>query len=538
MRLPSRGIVLALILGAAAVLKIAIAFSPFADHRNDGSYYMEIATHVRDGEGLSTRLSLFHHGYRTFPHPSPVYPLWPLLLGNAARVMPMEVAARALPPILWVVAVAACWRWAAGLGRVPVFRAWPRGPDSADAAMVLMALNPAFFLATSAPLTEALAYALLFLLLIRAGTLSRAGGVTAGVELGMVAGLIFLTRSQLVLVAIALAAALALRVAQASKDRWNALSTVLSFGGALAALLLPHYARLAATSVRPLEGMLRFEMAQANTLLPPVHVLVDSNGTMATLIDRIAGVGIAFSPFHELAYMRLFFGLQYALPFLAIVACVARKRLALEWLRSRADLAFLVLFAAGGVLSIHLVHKDFGAEWHFARRHALTAFFAFYLSWSVLIRSQGLLRGVAVLLVVGSVIGGGSQVVRHSAKLLSGSAANPDPSILRTIVDDHRDGNGSVTLASASFETQRFMLRFGSRVNIHWLHPGTSIEDLETLVRELGVRLLIVRHDRREREWLFLADRERFDSRFELIADADRHFVFIPREIDPRVELR
>ncbi|HLV20411.1 MAG TPA: hypothetical protein VKZ49_06010, partial [Polyangiaceae bacterium] len=57
----------------------------------DGGYYTSVALHVRDGHGISTNLSLRHKGYSHFPHPTAIYPLWPLVFGAVAKVVPLAI---------------------------------------------------------------------------------------------------------------------------------------------------------------------------------------------------------------------------------------------------------------------------------------------------------------------------------------------------------------------------------------------------------------------------------------------------------------
>src|SRR5205085_4186368 len=57
----------------------------------DGGYYTDIAEHVRDGDGLVSDVSLYHAGVPSFPYPTPIYPLWPWLLGLLSRVVDVGI---------------------------------------------------------------------------------------------------------------------------------------------------------------------------------------------------------------------------------------------------------------------------------------------------------------------------------------------------------------------------------------------------------------------------------------------------------------
>ncbi len=81
-----------------AVLMLVLGLAKFATSWNtahlsdaDGGYYTNVAQHVRDGDGLETRVSLYHKAYSYFPHPTAVQPLWPL--GRyVPRLRPSQVA--------------------------------------------------------------------------------------------------------------------------------------------------------------------------------------------------------------------------------------------------------------------------------------------------------------------------------------------------------------------------------------------------------------------------------------------------------------
>lgn len=544
MRLPPR-LVFPILFLPVVLLRLFVSIAGPGEFGNDPSYYTEIAEHVRDGEGLATRVSLFHHGYRSFPHPTPVYPLWPLLLGWSARVIPMRAAAVALPAFFYFVAVGFCWLWARQLPRAALAGqiGAPGGAfDTTHAAALLLAWNAPFFSATSVPLTEGLAYALLFAALFRSAALWRNRGLLSGLELGAWTAVILLVRSQLALFGIAIACTLAWSIAVVP-DRRRAMLMGAGFFGAAAALVLPRYLRLAESTLHPVTALLRFEVAQANTLLSPVHVLAGKPGLLATLLDRLSGVPIAFAVLHPLAYMRAFFGLQYALPvalpFLAAQSASAVRRegvaTAFAWIRApeRLQWVFLVLFAAGGFASLHLIHKDFGAEWHFGKRHALTAFVAFFLAWLALAHSPRLrLRQAAWVLLAVSLAGGSARAIRLGSRTGLGLTDMENRAELVSYLEARRVG-GSLTVASASRETQRLAL-LTDGVNYHWLHPGTRIEDLDVLFKDLNASLLLVRHDEREPTWEFLRDRAAFDARFRQVGDLDDHAVFTI--VEPRRE--
>lgn len=532
---PARAFLLLLFL-LPALMKIIVSAGT-SQFGTDGSYYADIARHVEEGHGLQTRISLFHHGYEEFPHPSPVYPLWPLVLGLTARLVGLDAAAVWLPTLLYFTTILFAWLWARELPRAPLFARFPDGPDTAHIAALLIGWNAAIFDKTSQPYTEGLAFTLLFAFLWRGHRLWERRGWIAGAEAGLWIGVIFLVRSQLVLLAMAAACTFALALVAAPQRR-RTLAMAISTAVVAVGVVLPHYLRLRESTLDPAVGILRFELAQANTLLSPVDVLTDETG-LAVLLDRLSGVPIAFSVMHPLAYMRIFYGMQYAfvlaVPVLLALAWTRRRELGailLRW-RERPDAlawAFLFFFAAGGFASIHLIHKDFGAPWHFGRRHALTAFFAFFLSWLFLVRNGGpLVRRCAVFFSLCALAGGGSQMVRLSARsIVQARVPPPRAELVRFLEGEGAAPQTPLTLAVAGHETQRLALLTRERANYHWLHARTNVEDLRVLFTRLGVRLLLVQNDDRISEWTFL-ERDEFRSEFVETQRIDGYLVFEPR---------
>ena len=121
----------------------------------DGGYYVTVANALLRGEGLRSNLSMYNFGYSTFPGPSGVYPLWPMLLAAAGTVFDIDAAGHWLPWALYGVT---------GIGIFGFGQAVTPSPRPALHAGHLFAagfmLSPWFFTWTIAPLTEGLAWAI------------------------------------------------------------------------------------------------------------------------------------------------------------------------------------------------------------------------------------------------------------------------------------------------------------------------------------------------------------------------------------------
>lgn len=178
-RLAARYVLVAL-LAAFGVLKLFFNPLPYSDVKaDDGAYYYQVARNFAEGRGLTTNVSLFHHGFETLPHAITYYPLWMLTLGLAGRVFPLESAAHWLPELLYLVALGLLYPLANRIGRVfdpagpaiayrhasvtwGTWRPEPLPINMGHVAVTVFGLNHVFFRFTSLTFTEALAFTLLF----------------------------------------------------------------------------------------------------------------------------------------------------------------------------------------------------------------------------------------------------------------------------------------------------------------------------------------------------------------------------------------
>ena len=96
-----RWILLLAILGALMALKVS--FSPGVWWGRDGIYFLQVARHVSDGEGIVSNTSLYHQGFKSFPHRVNQSPIWPALLGYSGRWFGLEPTGEGLPELLYLV---------------------------------------------------------------------------------------------------------------------------------------------------------------------------------------------------------------------------------------------------------------------------------------------------------------------------------------------------------------------------------------------------------------------------------------------------
>lgn len=525
----------ALLLGLLGLKLVHAAHEP--DYGPDASYYYDIAAHVRDGDGLVTDVSLFNAGFTSFPHPTAVYPLWPLVLGLTGRVVPLDLAATWLPALFYFAGILLAYRLARRLAPAPLFpETWPVIHAGHLAALVY-GLTNAMFLNTTRPFTEGLAYFLLLVALTRAEAMFRAPGSWRGLELGLWLGLVTLARSQLVLAAMAVALTLAWAVARLGWRRWLGPALACLFG--LTALLGAQLAHLASFADAPrLAYLLRFDLVRDPSELAPLKILVETDGPLAWLADRAGGLLVAFGG-GDMSYFHCFglwaAALLLSLPFLALDAWRALQRRSLglwRWLHEPAHLFELcfALLAIGGVLSLHTLHKQLFTPWNFGTRHGLTAGFAVFAAILYLSRRPVLGRVIALFLVCAGAFYGFWRIDRRihdtSDERVTWTVAHNRP-IVRWL-QERAAAEPGLVVVGPDIEVQK-LARFTDGVGYHWIYRTTTWDELDYLFRERGARYLLLRDDR-VRKLRLGRNKTRFARTFtEVITDLSGFTIFRPR---------
>ncbi len=169
---------------------------------NDGEYYTNVARYFASGSGIVSSISIFHQGMPFFPHPTPIYPLWPILYGSFLPWFKAEIIGVWLPCVFYLFTLVAgaclCSRLAS-IGGKNTNKAVP----VSVVFVLFMGLNPHFFFYTSIPYTEGLAYFLLMLSLWSAHKLASDLRLRNALLSGVLAGALFLCRAQMFVVFLA-----------------------------------------------------------------------------------------------------------------------------------------------------------------------------------------------------------------------------------------------------------------------------------------------------------------------------------------------
>ncbi len=489
---------------------------------HDGSYYLDLAQNIRDGLGVLTDVSLYHQGMSYFPHPTPVYPIWPLCLGYLGRVFPLAPLAHGLPALLYLCTLLLAFSFVRSVWPVTIvsWKGWTFHAGHLMAAW--LGLHFPFFMFTCQPYTEGLTYAALFLALFRAKAFFQAPNFWRGLEVGLWAGLLVLIRSQALLFAIAFLMVLPLGFFCFPKRRHILAS--LGFLLGLASISLLHRSYLSTFIKDPPWLMLRFDLYTATKGLSSIQLMVKNSSFWAFLKDRLYGFVVAFRWSGDYSYSNSFYFLQYSLLIASPLWLLAGLRSLLttwrymlqwfrhqrtqdrtnaasllttwryifRWMRKKRHLfqLFLVLLALGGFFSIHLLHKRMFAEWNFPTRHGLTCGFLFFIATVYLVKYNTWTRMVAIAFIVASLGQGFYKVDKETRREIRNRSQLPAHTKIVQWINRHTPPGKRTVFALSSPQS---LAPYTPNAAYHWIYSGTTLQDLRRMFTHLGAHYLLVR---------------------------------------------
>ncbi len=349
----------------------------------DGAYYLQVARQVALGNGLQTTYSVFHMALSPLPQRATTYPLLPLVIGYLARVVPLAEAAVWLPGAAYVLSIGLCygflqWVTARSLPRLH----WLSRSSWCAALSAWFGLLPVYVWTSARPYTETLSNALVLAALWCFGLSSsrhfrsawQRRAAFAGV--GLLAGLCYLARFQLIVVPIALVLARALaRDRRALGDcAWLVLGAAPCLAWqALRQLTLPNGQAYA---------LLDFAMYRQRADVPPFVYDMQFATRTAWLVDKLRGVLVSLDPngidsyLVQLGYLVLLAPLGLALLAFGRLTRLARRgfpALRQDALRRPRHAALLASAWVGAlaVAPLHTVHSLRWRSWAFAWRQGM-----------------------------------------------------------------------------------------------------------------------------------------------------------------------
>ncbi len=485
---------LALIVAGAVGVKIAAWPSPVGHHALDGSNYYQVAAHVAAGDGLQTRLSLYHQGFRSFPHPSNIYPAWPLVLGYASRALGLSQAAVLVPIALYGLSIVLLYaltnRLAVAFGSDGRLASrWAPSVDVGHVSALLFALNPVFFRHTSLPYAEGLVYATAFaaLLALDATRTARSAWGWA-LAAGGLAAIAFLSRPQMAPLPVAILAGLLVT----AHDRRDVVAAAAAALGAV--LLVGAWAWHLSGFVGGLSPRILVDYAayRETPALAPFPITLAADGWGSFVLDRLAGVAVAFDPTHPNGYARSFGLAAYLVPLalvpLAMSAPTTRE--ALGWLRRPEARTFVAVLLAGlgALVAVHLHHGTLIWEWWFHWRHGLPLILPIALAIAGIAATRRTwVQAVAGLLVAGALVTGAISVRDTAAFLGRGTVGPSAPEIELVAWADALPSPPSFVSTRA-----QALAAFSDRAAFHWTVCGDAPSQTATLLTDAGADYLIL----------------------------------------------
>lgn len=461
----------------------------------DGGLYFDVAQNLKNGHGLTIHTSLYHHGFPSFPHPTSLYPLWPMVLSVALRFLEVQQAATTFPMVLSLVAIVLAWSWGK---RILAAGVLPLGLHGGHLAMAIFGLHTDFARFCTAPNTESMAFLLLFAALLRGERLFLRMGVRDGLELGVWCGALFLTRSQMLPSMLAVIAALPvlLLVGCGRRALWFTGAAVVSFAVTFAPMQWWMSTFLEDPSLATYVDIGRARVPSALS-----HVeLVSKHPDLLSRLQSIAhGIDVATDT--EKGYWVFFRGFSLTVPLALVVgaAWLAWYRLAgLRALRARFrdarlhGMVWAIMTALGAFAVLHLAQRT-NDQWWFGNRHAMPAGLLFCFGGVVIARAFWWLRWPAALALVVATVHLADRVV-DDAKAVAPQppVSNYNKRLVRWL-ERARDREGGTLVVGISSQESRSMGWRVPGVGMHSISGRTRFNDVLVMVRDLGARYLIFR---------------------------------------------
>lgn len=373
----------------------------------DGDYYFQIARNVAEGNGFTTNVSLYNQGLLYFPHEINHSPVWPLTMGLLGKLFALETVAHVVPEIAYCIALVLLYFLTQRLARrtsdgsPPPLGLGGKPLDVGHLVVAVFATNIVFFKTTSTPYTEGMAFLFVFASLIAADAAAEKRCVRRAALAGALAALAFLTRTQMIGVALALPFVFALHGIR--ERRFFALAGVAV--GAMAVVVLPWFAWIASwaniTGWQTFAGMGSVQDLPALRFFRQTVPVSSTGGKLRTLFESLEA---AFKPESKVGYTASFGVVVYAVPLAVLAAAgswtevkrIGRRLWSAEGcLLSIAALATLVMLGP-----LHLEKRQFFLNWLFGWRHGLPFILLIALALAYLFsRGERLGRGIAAVLV-------------------------------------------------------------------------------------------------------------------------------------------
>ncbi len=487
------------VLGAALFAIIVYVRVKLADSHPhigwDGGLYFDVAQNLKNGDGLTINTSIYHHGFRFFPHPTSLYPLWPMVLSVALRFLSIQGAATTFPTVISLGALALSFCWGKRILPTSVL---PLGLHGGHLALAIFGLHMDFASFCTTPNTESLAFLILFAALLRADRLFLRMGVRDGAELGLWCAAMFLTRSQMLTSMLAVPATLPvlLLLGRGRRALWFTVAAAAAFAAAFAPMCWWMSTFLEDPS---LASYIDFGRGRVPSALSFIEQVAEHRDLGSRLASVVHGFDVALDP--KTGYWVYFEGFALTLPIALVVGFywLAWHRLdGLRALRARFTdarlhgMVWAMVTALGAFAVLHVAQRE-GDQWWFGNRHAMPAGLLFCYCGVVIARAFRWLRWPAALaLIIATASLADEAIDVAKATVPTPPLADFNLPLVRWLEREHRKAGGPLVIAISVQEARSMGWRVPG-VGMHAVSRYTSYDDVVVMTRDLGAKFLVLR---------------------------------------------
>jgi len=430
-----------------------------------------------------------------------------------------------LPTYFYLLSLILAYFWANKIWTERLFAKFPN-LNAGHFLVIFLGLNSSYFLFTSRPYTEGLAFVLLFSFLLRSHSLLKSPRILNGLEIGIWLGLLLLTRSQWLIVVVAVTIAYVFAIF-GKQNRYLYLGMALTSATSLMLVLLPFWVYVAGISEETRWFNFFHFSARPNSLLSIPAFAINESSFSEFLKDRLSGFSVAFGYLNRYGYFSIFHEFIYLIPVAFIVLLTSLRQLTVQKIKSfvaaveqndKVAWYLPVLIAIGAFAVIHLLHNDYISEWYFRRRHAIPVVLLVFFSFIYLVRRKSRLLNFVLFTILfsGTMLG----LVRNIYIVKNQqheTALEFERGNLAEWLEGERKSAGrkALTIAVSDNEGQRLVWRT-RKINYHWVfHGATTYSDYQTLFGELACDYLVLRNNQDSADYPLPDNIERVAEDFE-----------------------
>ncbi len=470
------------------LILLKIVFTFYVDHFGwDGSYYYNIAQNILEGNGFVTNISLYHQGFTYFPHPTPVYPIWPIVMGYVSYFISLPVTAIWLPTILYILTLWVTYKTVDRIVPGPLIQFKKLSISAASLMTLILGLHTDFFYATSKPYTEAIGFFVLSVFFLRFSSLKGNINSWIAFEFGIWSAVLFLIRSQFIIFFISLIVFYIILLS--FYKRIGYLKWILISSAGFLLFNVPQMIHLYhKVHDIGINSIIFFDQYQASSLLTPIQSIVDYENIFTWFWFKIYGFFIAFLPFGKKSYIINFYGFQYSFV-LAFIVLVWKKNYRhiydklTKFVLEPKDyiILFFIIFAFIEFISIHLIHKKMWAVWNFATRHSVVCSFFFFICFIYILKLRRA-RKIGMILIFMATLAGFTNI---TIRTIYAAYNNVPIEHKRSELIQYINSMSKTEPRIIVMYNPQWLAPYTPKTYYHWIYEGTSEDDMKILFQTM-----------------------------------------------------